>query len=292
MSHHLGLCIGDTMAEIVELFRDGPTITVAAMGEWPVGPRLEARPITDRLRAFLKANDITATGITVALSTSRLIIHAFPVPADAPRPTYVNTARWELAQILRGQPVDGYITDATAFSRPADGEATEVLSISLRREDIALLRGAAEACDLDMDGVDADHFCAETLCLERTPGGLPPASILVTLRADRIDWSLLGSTESRRYGTEATGGSASMEDAVNAVIGRTGPVDRIILSGPHATEEAAALLRNRLGVAAECLDPFATIAVPASLPLIGHFMRAPQRFAAATGAALRAEDRG
>jgi hypothetical protein len=43
-------------------------------------------------------------------------------------------------------------------------------------------------------------------------------------------------------------------------------------------------------VTTECLDPFATMAVPTSLPLIEHFMRTPYRFAAAAGAALRAED--
>ena len=289
MSHHLGLSIGDTMAEIVEFIREGPEITVSAIGEWPVAAPLTDKILAEHIDTFLRANSIMAGSISVALSTSRIIVHTFPADAGTTHPQWTASARWELSRILPGRQSEGYITDAIALPPPPGRSGVEVLSVSLRRDDIAMLEAAAGASGMKVSSIDADIFCAETIYLERAPGGPPPGSLVVMVRPDRIDWTRLSGRVTVRYGTRPLDG-APAEDAIAAILPSVGNVDRIMLHGPKAGPAVVDALQAKHAVKAECLDPFATMAVPTTLPLVDHFMRQPQRFAAAAGAALRAEE--
>lgn len=289
MSHHLGLNIGDAMAEIVEFVREGPEITISAIGEWPVTAPLTDQTLAEHIDTFMRANSIVAGSISVALSTSRIIVHTFPADAGTTHPQWTAAARWELSRILPGKQSEGYITDAIALPPPPGRSGVEVLSVSLRRDDVAMLESAAGASGMKVSSIDADIFCAETIYLERSPGGPPPASLIVMVRADRIEWTRLSGRVTVRYGTRPLDG-ASAEDAIAAVLPGVGTVDRIMLHGPKAGPAIIEALQARHAVKAEILDPFATMAVPATLPLVDHFMRTPQRFAAAVGAALRAEE--
>ena len=289
MSHHLGLSIGDAMAEIVEFVREGPEITVSAIGEWPVTAPLTDQTLAEHIDTFMRANSIMAGSISVALSTSRIIVHTFPADAGTTHPQWTASARWELSRILPGKQSEGYITDAIALPPPPGRSGVEVLSVSLRRDDVAMLEAAAGASGMKVSSIDADIFCAETIYLERSPGGPPPASLIIMVRADRIEWTRLSGRVTVRYGTRPLDG-ASAEDAIAAVLPTVGTVDRIMLHGPRAGTAIIDALQTRHAVKAELLDPFATMAVPSTLPLVEHFMRTPQRFAAAAGAALRAEE--
>lgn len=290
MSHHLGLSIGDSMAEIVEFVREGPSITVTAIGEWPVAPELTDQMLGDRLASFVSANNLTARIISIALSTSRLIVHTFPADAGTIHAQWTAAARWELNRLLEGSGADAYLTDAIALPPPPGKAGVEVLSVSLRRDDVAMLTRAAAASGLSIGSIDADLFCAETIYLERTPGGLPPSTLLMMVRPDRIDWTRLAGRVTQRYGTMPVTNGTAVADVIGSLFPMIGTVDRIMLHGPEAQPTLAQTVHDRLAVTTACLDPFATMAVPASLPLIEHFMRAPHRFAAAAGAALRAED--
>ena len=289
MSHHLGLNIGDAMAEIVEFVREGPEITISAIGEWPVTAPLTDQTLAEHIDTFMRANSIVAGSISVALSTSRIIVHTFPADAGTTHPQWTAAARWELSRLLPGKQSEGYITDAIALPPPPGRSGVEVLSVSLRRDDVAMLESAAGASGMKVSSFAADIFCAETIYLERSPGGPPPASLIVMVRADRIEWTRLSGRVTVRYGTRPLDG-ASAEDAIAAVLPGVGTVDRIMLHGPKAGPAIIEALQARHAVKAEILDPFATMAVPATLPLVDHFMRTPQRFAAAVGAALRAEE--
>jgi Tfp pilus assembly PilM family ATPase len=289
MSHHLGLSIGDSMAEIVEFVREGQEFTVTAIGEWPLTAPLTDQALSEHLDTFIRANSIVAGNISVALTTSRIIVHTFPAEAGTTHPQWTASARWELSRILPGKQSEGYITDAIALPPPPGRSGVEVLSVSLRRDDIAMLESAAGFSGMKISSIDADIFCAETIFLERTPGGPPPASLMVMVRKDRIDWTRLSGRVTVRYGTLPLGGDAA-EDAIGKVFPTVGAVDKILLHGPMATAEVAQAVHAQHGIVAECLDPFATMGVPQTLPLVEHFMRTPQRFAAAVGAALRAEE--
>jgi Tfp pilus assembly PilM family ATPase len=289
MSHHLGLSIGDTMAEIVEFVREGPEITVTAIGEWPVSTPLTDQTLAEHLDTFMRANSIMAGSVSVALTTSRIIVHTFPAEAGTTHPQWTAAAKWELSRILPGKQSEGYITDAIALPPPPGRSGVEVLSVSIRRDDLAMIEAAAGNSGMKVSSIDADIFCAETIFLERTPGGLPPATLVVMVRSDRIDWTRLSGRVTVRYGTRPLDG-ASAGDAIAALLPTIGTVDKVMLHGPKAAPAIAEAVQTMSGVNAACLDPFATMVVPATLPLADHFLRAPQRFAAAAGAALRAEE--
>jgi Tfp pilus assembly PilM family ATPase len=290
MSYHLGLSIGESMAEIVEFVREGPAITVTAIGEWPVNADLTDQTLGEHLGAFAQANNLKARTLSIALNTSRMIVNTFPADAGTTHPQWTSAARWELNRLLKGSGADAYLTDAIALPPPPGKSGVEVLSVSIRRADVAMFGHAAAASGMTVGSIDADLFCAETIYLERTPGGPPPASLLVMVRPDRIDWTRLFGRVTVRYGTSPLLNGGNVEEAIASLFPSIGTVDRIMLHGPKAQPEVAEALRNRLAVAAECLNPFATMAVPDALPLIEHFMRTPHRFAAAAGAALRAGD--
>jgi Tfp pilus assembly PilM family ATPase len=289
MSHHLGLNIGEDLAEIVQFIREGQDISVKAISEWSVSATLADQALRERLDGFIRENAIKARSISVSLSTSRIIIHTFPAEAGTNHQQWTTAARWELSKILPGKRSEGYITDAIALPPPPGRSGVEVLSISLRRSDVALLESAAGFCGLKVSSIDADIFCAETLYLERTPGGPPPASLIVAVRKDRIDWTRLSGRVTVRYGTQPLD-AASVEDVIGGILPTLGALDKIVLHGDVADPATAATLQTRHGIAAECINPFTTMAVPASILMGEHFKRNPHRFTAAAGAALRAGD--
>ena len=150
--------------------------------------------------------------------------------------------------MLNGSGADAYITDAIALPPPPGKSGVEVLSVSIRRDDIAMLNRAAAASGMNIGSIDADLFCAETIYLERTPGGPPPSTLLVMVRPDRIDWTRLAGRVTYRYGTVPLTNGTAVDDVIGSLFPMIGAVDHIMLHGPKAQPALAEALHDRLAV--------------------------------------------
>ncbi len=287
MDSLFGLSITAESVEAVELVRRGSALELTAIGEWKRPPATDLAQVGDRLASFVKANAIGARQVSVGLDTSLFIIHTFPVDAGLTQPDWQRHARWELSQLIPSLPEDEHITDVFGLAPHTMSSTQNILSISIRRNDVRSLRDGIRAAGLELHGVDGAHFCAETMFVERS---LPPPDgrvLFVGVKKQRIEWSLLDHAKLLQYGSRWAEGPEAIEAELRSPLNSQHQITRIVLHGPLVTQHIQEHLQKATALPVQILDPFETLLVPQELPLAQHFGATSFRFAAAVGAALR-----
>ena len=287
MESLFGLSISAETVEAVELLYDDPSLTLTAIGEWKRSAGTDLASLAERLVSFIHANGVSAKRVTVGLDTSLLIVHTFPVDNGLSREEWQQHAQWELSQLVPTLPQSEYITDVFPLEQKAAPSTQEVLSISLRREDIRALRQSIREAGLELQGVDGAHFCAETMFLERSLEPPEGRALLVAVKKQRVEWSLLERSALVHYASRRAETADTIVEELLAALQTQQPVHRVVLYGPHVTREIQEHIQRATPVPVHVLDPFQALSVPADLPLVQHFAATSFRFASAVGAALR-----
>lgn len=282
----LGISISSESVEAVALEPRAHAMSVKAIGEWKRTPDTGLMALGDRLQSFMDANGIRAKALTVALDTSLLFVHTFPVEAGSTREEWQQHARWERAQFFPTLPQEEFISDVFALPPRPSQQVQNVMSLSIRREDVRSLRSIAQDAGMALGGVDGAHFCAETALLERSSEFQNMRLLFVAVKKQNCEWSLFEQKALVHYESRRAEGAPAVADLLlNAV--REHHPDQIILHGPLATREMQDALREATPVPVRVFDPFQGVDLPPELPLSEHFVAASFRFAAAVGAALR-----
>jgi len=287
MESLFGLSISAESVEAVELLYDDPSLTLTAIGEWKRSAGTDLASLGERLVSFIHANGVSARRVTVGLDTSLLIVHTFPVDPGLSREEWQQHAQWELSQLVPSLPQSEYITDVFPLEQKGSPLSQSVLSVSLRREDIRALRQAIKEAGLVLAGVDGAHFCAETMFLERCLEPPEGRALLVCVKKQRIEWSLLEQSTLMHYASRRAESPDAIVEELLAALEAQRPVHRMVLYGPHVTRELQEHMQRATPVPVQVLDPFQALSVPSDLPLVQHFAATSYRFAAAVGAALR-----
>ena len=283
----LGLSISDDSVEVVEVLQDGHALSVKAIGEWRRTEEADFPALGDRLRSFVQANAIRATTVTVALDGGLLVVQTFPVEIGLPREEWDRHAQWERSQFFPGTSHEEFVGDVFPLPPRPSQTSQEIMSVSIRRENIRAIRRMVHHAGLELGGVDGAHFCAETLFLERSQELPDRPMLFVTTKKQSVEWSLYEEKALVYYGTRRAEGTSAIADVLSTVLQHHRP-DRIILQGPLAGQETQDVLRDATHLPVYPYDPFRTVTLPADLPLAEHFAATSFRFAAAVGAALRA----
>ncbi len=289
MNTRLGLSVSSDFVQAVELERDGPGIRLTAIGEWHGATPDGATVLGDRLRAFMAANGAHPSDAAVAIDTRRMFIHTFPDNSGTPRETIRAHASWELAQFFPAASADDHITDIAPIGLVSPDGIQDYLVVSLLRRDVHNIRMSVESAGMNLAVLDADHFGAETLALQRHDGAASECVLLAGVKDDRLDWSILDRGTVTRYAATVVTTPGSVVDLLVAASREGGGVQRILLYGPALTPEIRTRIVDSTELPTEILDPFSTLTIAPDLPLAGHFLNAPHRFAAAVGIALREE---
>lgn len=283
----LGLSISDESVEVVEVMHDGHALSVRAIGEWKRTGEADFPALGDRLRSFVQANAIRANNVTIALDGGLLFVQTFPVEIGLSREEWDRHAQWERSQFFPKMSGEEFIGDVFPLPPRPTQTSQEILSVSIRRENVRALRKMVHHAGLELGGVDGAHFCAETLLLERSQELSDQPTLFVTLKKQSVEWSLYEEKTLVHYGARRAGGSTAIAEVLGTVLKNSQP-DRILMHGPLAGQETQGVLRDATHLPVHTFDPFLTVNLPADLPLAEHFTATSFRFAAAVGAALRA----
>ena len=286
MNTLLGLSISPESVEAVELLNQGHTPGVRAIGEWKRSPDTDLAAIGDRLHSFLSANDVRTSTVNVALGPDLLFIHTFPVEPGLTRERWHQHAQWERSQFFPSVPAEEFISDVFPFPPRTSPAAQDILSVSIRRASLRALRTVIHDAGLELGSVDGAHFCAETVLLEHFPNLSEQRLLLVGAGKAAIEWSLFERKTLVRYENSRAEGAAAMAAVLGPVLTSLQP-EQIVLYGLEATQDVQGAVQEITPIPVRMLDPFRTAALPAEIPLAGHFSSASFRFAAAVGAALR-----
>lgn len=281
-----GLSIGADSVEAVEVQRDGNALRVTAIGEWNRTDASDLPALGDRLRTFVQANAVRSTDVTVALDDTLLVVQTFPVEVGLSRAEWDRHARWERSQFFPSAAKEEFIGDVFPLPPHPSENAQEIMSVSIRREDIRAIRRIVHHAGLELGGVDGAHFCAETLLLEHSQELSDQPALFVAVKKQRIEWSIYERKTLLQYGVRQAEGHGAIADALRGIVQDRHP-EQILLHGLGAGPEVQDALRDATGLPVRAFDPFQTVPLTPDHPLAGQFAATSFRFAAAVGAALR-----
>lgn len=285
----IGLSLTDTDTQAVELSLAGLNPTLHAIAEWHGGVKEQPASTVQRLVSFIAANGATAHRIAVTMDTATLFTHVLPVPAGQADLLLHKHACWDIAQFFPDDPEADFITDVHLLGDRHTGGAARALCVSIRRGLARAIQDALEDEGLELHVLDGDHFSAEQYLTARHPEGTTGTVILIGLKHDRMDISLLQGGTLVDY---AAWGECTPEACAARIAGSQdahGEIRKVFLYGPRATPATLERLKENALPAIEVLNPFAGMELAPHNPLADHFLAMPHRFVPAVGAALREE---
>jgi Tfp pilus assembly PilM family ATPase len=283
----LGLSISEDAVHIVAITRRGSTDTLAALAEWQHSLSVTPDVLGSRIEAFLRANEVSAKEIAVAIDSSKVFLHFLPVIATAGERDIQTQVSWELTKFFPGTEAEGFINDTHLMSLPGTLPSREVLSVSVRREEVRNIQAVLTALHLKVRCVDVDHFSAEIAYRRNYPERADDPVALVGLKRSRLDVSILRNNELGWYSYYIPKSEADGLEHIASLVDTYPGLQGIVLYGPTLKHQLLAEITEASALPVEQLNPFLQLEKGKSLLLADHFLAAPYRFSSAVGVALR-----
>jgi hypothetical protein len=185
MAHRGGEFEIDSITE-----REGSQDYSSALLSKSNGDGLVAKALENDLRSIRKTGEIDAPNISFCLDSRWVFIHSFPLDMDFSEAERTDQISWELSNYLTDSKLDDYVTaTATLLEMPAL-RASTILSASVRREVVSLLRMVASRLNLEVVVIDVDHFGAEHTLRWNYPEIEQETVSLVGIKSDGLDESI------------------------------------------------------------------------------------------------------
>jgi len=290
----LGLSFSDGGVQAAVIEQDGPSNTLLAIDEWsntlPLSDEDRGDGITrfvECLYAFMRVNRVRAKTVAVALDTSQLFVNTVPIEEGVSRLERNDQLHWELSQYEPAALQQNYITDVHVLSENPAERWTNVLSVSVRRDDAYLIQKALARLDLNLSVVDVDHFSADNALRINYPDSQRKYLALVGIKENRLDISLVrnGTLEAYSYCTVST--NAEITEQIGHLSRQTAGLRSITAYGTYLDPELLVQIRRGSSLLVEALNPLRHVRVSTTLRLADHLSVPTYRFAAAVGVALR-----
>jgi hypothetical protein len=253
------------------------------------GDEQVTKNLENDLRSIRKIGDIDAPNISFCLDSRWVFIHSFPLDKDFSEAERADHIRWELSNYLTDSKLDDYVTaTATLLEMPAL-QASTILSASVKRELISLLRGVASRLKLEVIIIDVDHFGAEHTLRRNYPEIENETVSLVGIKSDGIDMSIFQNARPVSYRWRELRDGIPIQRLLAQASGRASDDQaepkKCYIYGE--SESASTLLQSDQGdrPIVEILDPVRNVSLPRQLRRLNRTTF--HRYAPAIGLAMR-----
>jgi Tfp pilus assembly PilM family ATPase len=248
-----------------------------------------AKNLENDLRSIRKAGEIDAPNISFCLDSRWVFIHSFPLDKDFSEAERADHISWELSNYLTDSKLDDYVTaTATLLEMPAL-RASTILSASVKRELISLLRSVASRLKLEVIVIDVDHFGAEHTLRWNYPEIEQETVSLVGIKPDGIDMSIFQSGRPVSYRWRELRDGMPFPSLLRQASGRMSESralpKKCYIYGEN--ENASTLFQSGQGdrPLVEVLDPVRNVSLPRQLRRLNRTTF--HRYAPAIGLAMR-----
>jgi hypothetical protein len=246
-----------------------------------------ARDLENDLRLIRKIGEIDAPNISFCLDSRWVFIHSFPLDKDFSEAERADHISWELSNYLTQSKLDDYVTaTATLLEMPAL-QASTILSASVKRKLISLLRDVASHLNLEVVVIDVDHFGAEHTLRWNYPEIEQETVSLAGIKSDGIDMSIFQNGRPVSYRWRESRDGMPIPSLLRQASGRTSDGQdqpkKCYIYGENASTIIQFGQSDRPLV--EVLDPVRNVSLPRQLR---RLTRATfHRYAPAIGLAMR-----
>jgi hypothetical protein len=284
MAHRGGAFEIDSITE-----REGSQDYSEALFSKPNGDGHVEKALENDLRSIRKTGEINAPNISFCLDSRWIFIHSFPLDkgfSEAERSDHIS---WELSNYLTDSKLDDYVTATATLLEMPTLQASTILSASVKRELISLLRSVASRLKLEVIVIDVDHFGAEHTLRWNYPEIEHETVSLVGFKSDGIDVSIFQNGRPVSYRRRELRDGMLISRLLDPASGRTSDRQaqpkKCYIYGEN--ENATTLLQSSQGDSplVEVLDPVRHVSLPRQLRRLNRTTF--HRYAPAIGLAMR-----
>jgi Tfp pilus assembly PilM family ATPase len=142
------------------------------------------------LEEMMRENKVHSKTVSFALPTEPLLMSVIPLDASLQGPGLTSHLQWEFEQYYPDVPIKDFVVSAYPIPGPAKG-VKQAFLVGVQRGTIAFLKRAATELRLQVFVIDIDHFSAEKTLRYCHPELLKDDILLVGVRGNGIDASLV-----------------------------------------------------------------------------------------------------
>jgi Tfp pilus assembly PilM family ATPase len=185
-------------ATVLALGESESSVNFAEEGGTISAEHPKLRKFTSELGALLKQLDVEAQQIAFTLPPDPMFINIIPVDASMSKAELPKYLQWELEQYVPGASIKDYILDSHGLPIE-ETDARQTFMVAVRRGMVSFLHKAAVSLKLKLSLVDVDQFSTEKTLITNYPEILDHDIVLIGLRENGIDASVIHNGEMADY---------------------------------------------------------------------------------------------
>ncbi len=193
--------------------------------------------------------------ISVALDSSTVIVHSFPVDTSLTQKEQQEHVRWEFSNIITGYNPEQYVVDIRVLKTHMREQTAEILAIAVQRQHIVDMQKLITARGLNVGLIDTVYFASEYTLLANYPEAKTKCVELVVMNGDRMDigWYMSG----RLMSFISTTGSEPDKD-IKKIQNRQADfsIAEVFYCCPVSVVERLRLKHKASGIPMRVIDPF------------------------------------
>jgi Tfp pilus assembly PilM family ATPase len=226
------------------------------------------------------------TKVSVALDISSVVLHSFPLDTTLNQSEQNGHVHWELSNFIKGYQPKEYIYDLHSLRISARDQVADVLVVAIKRAKLFGIQSALESKKIELHIADTSFFGAEQTLLAVFPEIKLKTVGLILCDQNEISIGIVVNGRIVKFGYELQSSAESIISLFQS-LKQEDIVTELYLCGASSSQELGAMLRNRLGIHVNMLNPFRRNITTSSYGDFKMFIGKEHLFAAATGVALR-----
>ncbi|HVN47477.1 MAG TPA: pilus assembly protein PilM [Bacteroidota bacterium] len=277
-------------ATVLALGESESSVNFAEEGETISADSPKLRKFASELGALLKQHDVEARQIAFTLPPDPMFINILPIDSSVSKTELPEYLQWELNQYLPGVSVKDYILDSHGLP-VEETHAQQTFMVAVRRGMVSFLHKVAVSLKMKLSLVDVDQFSTEKTLILNYPEILEFDIVLIGLRENGIDASVIHNGEMADYRAfQYNGEKNSMKPILQYLKylkQKTNSTPAaVLLHGLDISKDLVVSLRQETGIKQTLpLNAFRKIKPSKYLP--ASLVKESHKFAAAIGLALR-----
>lgn len=224
--------------------------------------------------------------VSVALDINSVVLHSFPLDTSLNQTEQNGHVHWELSNFIKGYQPKEYIYDLHTLRISAREQVADVLVVAIQRSKLFGIQSVLESKKIELHIADTSFFGAEQSLYAAFPEVKSKTVLLVLVDMNELSLGIIANGRVVKF---ALGHQTSPDNIIELFqsIKQDEIVSEIYLCGSNALQDMGIVLRNKLGVHVNMLNPFRRNITTSSCKEFKQFAGKEHCFAASVGVALR-----
>jgi Tfp pilus assembly PilM family ATPase len=226
------------------------------------------------------------SSVSVALESSSLVFHQFPMDTSLSQPEQTEHVHWELGNFVREYQPKDYVSEVHVLQTNTNNQTADMMVVAAKRAWISQMEEMLGGRGCTLEIADAEYFGAEYALLVNYPETRGQRVALALVADHRVDVGIEDHGRLVKYGYALEGTAGAIVKMLKEQL-FPGSLAGVYLCGPAVSQETTASIKESLGIRTSVLNPFLQEMKTSSFRGYDVFIGLEHRFASCVGIGLR-----